>query len=557
MARPFGGGYPNLKAPRMKDLESFKFVEARVNGGMITNIDSADIDKNALQEARNARVRLDKTISRPGNILVTPTKPDANPVLGFTLFKSKLDVSYLLRFTRDSVNIQNVGSWSALTGTLAGADSDKFRFASVLDQFVFANNGVNNLQVIDFNASSFGNLGNAPKYRYVTGFFNRVVGAARAGESEVEVGWSGDGNSPEWDPTVDESAGSSPIVESTSDLSDFITGIFGFTNVMILVREHSIWLATKQPVAQNPFNFYAAVSEIGCDSPYSIAPGANGLFFFDRRTGSVWYFTPGNNPERIGQPIDNVLVAGVDDPKSIFGSYSPINNEYTVCVPRSGGKLISTYTFNTITKAWVYDEIYGITCINDTPSATATVTIDQLPGTIDLLQGTIDGLSPTQKIKSTRFYGRDDGEILQEDDIATTDPMHLDQQPNPEFPIIATYSFETRIVSKTFNLPELDMYFAEIVLEYIAQDGGTFFLDYSKSGGAAGEGMKNNPDVAGDWILAKTITPKPNKLGLPQLLRFVKQLKCRRMAWRLRGFDARFQILSYEVHAYPSGKSKE
>jgi hypothetical protein len=553
--KPFGGGYPKLKAPRLQDLESFKFVESKVNGGMITAIDAADIPKNALQEARNARVRLDKTISRPGNVLVTPVKPDSNSVLGFTLFKDKLGTSYSLRFTNNSIHIQGSANWTALTGTLAGGDSDRFRFASVLDKFVFANNGIDNLQTIDFSTSSFAQLGNAPKYRYVTGFFNRVVGAARAGVSEVEVGWSGDGNSPEWDPITDESAGSSPIVESTSDLSDFITGIFGFTNVMILMREHSIWIATKQPVAQNPFNFICNVSEIGSDSPYSIASGANGLFFFDRRTGSVWYYTPGNQPERIGQPIDNTLVAGVDDPSSIFGSYSPINNEYTVCIPRPGSKLISTYTFNSITKAWVYDEIYGITSVNDTPSATATVTIDQLPGTINLLQGTIDELSPAQTIISTRFYGRNDGEIIQEDDTAITDPIHADQQPNPDLPILAKYSFETRLSSKVFNLPELDMYFAEIVIEYVAKDGGTFFLDYSKSGGAAGEGMKNDPDVAGDWVLAKTIRPNPAKLGLPQLFRFVKQLKCRRMAWRLRGFNSRFQILSYEVHAYPSGKS--
>ncbi len=548
MAKPFGGGYPKLQAPRMKDLESYKFVESRVNGGMITTIDPADIPKNALQKAKNARVRLDKTETRPGTILLTPAKPDSASVLSMTIFKDKGGTSYNLRFTKDGIYIYGTSGWTQITGTLTGSATDRFRFASVLNSFVFANNGADELQVIDFNTSTFAKLGNAPKYRYVTGFFNRVVGAARANISEVEVGWSADGDGTEFDPINDESAGSSPIVESTSDLSDFITGIFGFTNVMILLREQSVWLATKQPVAQNPFNFYSAVSGIGCDAPYSAASGMDGIIWFDKRTGTVWFYGPGNQPEAIGRPIDNKIVEGIDDPAKIFASYASIPNEYTLCVPRVGGNWVSAYTFNFRTKAWVYDEYYGITGINDTAFASGSVSIDQLVGTIDELTVTIDELSPGQSVIPTRFYGRNDGNVLQEDENSVTDPLHADQVAGDE-------EFEVELWSKAFNLPEVDMYFAEVVIEYKALDGGIFRLEYSKSGGDAGDALKSDPNNAGDWIVAKTIIP--TVLGVPRLIKFAKQIKARRLAWRLFGTKCRFQVLSYEVHAYPSGKSKE
>ena len=548
MARPYGGGFPRLDAPRMKDLESFKFVEARVNGGMITTIDSADIPNSALQKAKNVRIRLDKTETRPGTILLEPVKPDSNRVLGLFLFKDKGGLSYTFRFTKSGIFIRNISEWTAVTGTLTGGDGDRFRFASVLDSAIFSNNGVEPLQTIDTTALTFGNLGNAPRYRYVTGFFNRVVGAARRGSSEVEVGWSGDNNVTEWDPAVDESAGSSPIIESSSDLSDFISGIFGFTNVMILMREQSIWLATKQPIAQNPFNFYSAVPGIGCDAPNSIATAMGGIVWFDRRTGSVWFYTPGGQPERIGKPIDNKLVDGIDDPGIIYGSFASIPNEYTVGVPRVGTDLVSTYTFNFETKAWVYDEMYGITSINDTPVPSAITTIDQLFGTIDGLIPTIDELSPAQAIIPTRVYGRNDGEILQELETSISDPIHSSQP-------AGTDVFEVELWSKTFTLPEVDMYFAEIVIEYKALDGGVFRLEYSKSGGDAGDALASDPNADGDWVTAKTITP--TKLNVPQLIRFVRQIKARRFAFRLFGKGSRFQILSYEIHAYPSGKSKE
>ena len=545
MAKTFGATViPQIRPPNLKDLQSFKFVEARCNGGMNTVIDPADIPTNTFQKLKNVRVRFDKTSRRPGTSLIAPTKPDSNTVLGLFEFKTKVGGIYLFRFTPTTIYSRSSPTvWTAVTGTLTGTSSDHIRTASVLDSFIFTNNGVNNVQIIDPLLNTFGNLGDAPAYRYVTGFFNRAVGAARANFNEVEVGWSGDGNITEWNPATDETAGSSPILESPADLSDFITGIFGFSTVMILMREHSVWLATKQPVPQDPFNFYAAVPGIGCDSPNSIAVALNALVWFDRRTRTVWYYEPGQIPQPIGRPIENTIINGINDPNDVIGSYNPITNEYTVCIPQVRGKYNIAWTYNFRTQAWSFDEFYDVTSINDLDFASAGITIDELGDVpIDVLglpAITIDELSPASEIIPTRVYGRGDGEIMLEDDLSITDPPHADLGP-------AGQTVPTQMVSKTFVIPELDMYIAEVVIEYQAAVGGSFTLEYSKNGGASED----------SWVTAKTITVDPLQLGRPQLLRFIKQIKTRRYAWRLSQINGLFDLLSYEIHVYPSGKSK-
>jgi hypothetical protein len=153
------------------------------------------------------------------------------------------------------------------------------------------------------------------------------------------------------------------------------------------------------------------------------------------------------------------------------------------------------------------------------------------------LIGTIDSLSPTSKIISTRTYGRDDGTIGQIDVNADTDAPHTD------FPTGIPY--ETQMVSKCFQIPEDDIYIAEIRIEYESKRGGLFTLEYSKNGGATPE----------SWRLAKNVTPRV--LGEPRLLIFRRFIKCRKFAWRLTTKAGLFDTLSFELHVYPSGRSQK
>lgn len=519
------------------------FAEGRINGGMITTLDPTDIPPGALQICRNARSRFDRTRRRPGTILLTPAKPNSNPVIGIFYFKRNNGNTFYYRFTPSTVHLRAAGVWTPYTagagGSLAGTATDYISGAVVLDKFVFANNGVDVIQELDTAAQTFKALGNAPRYKFVTGFFNRVIGANLAGPiaNGVNIGWSGDANTTEWDPLVDETAGSSPLVESPSDLGDFINGVFGFTNVMVVLREQSIWLATKQPIPTNPFNFYTAFPGVGCNAPYSAKITVNGITWADRRTATVWHYTPGGQPTAIGRPVEKTLMDGVADENRLFSVYDPIQNEYTLCIPQTGSNTVVCWTYNFRTQSWAKDEYEGITIGSNADLSAAVTTIDELVGTIDGLTGTIDGLAPAQPTIPVKAFGRSDGEITIEtvDDTLTVDPAFAG----------SSGQYETELLSKTFTIPKDDIYVAEIRIELIPLGAGTANLYYSKDGGVTIS------------ALAKSKTFTGAEIGKPILFRLSKLIHTRRFAWRLTALTGQFDVIGYEVHAYKAGESND
>lgn len=525
--------------PRASELAIGKFVEARINQGMITNIDAADIPTAAMQRVLNARVRFDKTLRRSGHVLfrsqltdasTVVTKPDSSRVLKVATLKDNQGNAYTFRFSPAAVHVLDTGVWTdvpAVATAISGGAHDRFRTVVINNQFVFSNNGVDYVQVLDPVTPDYDRLGNAPKYRYVTGFANRVIGANRTdgGSYAVELGWSANGLITEWDGATDVSAGATPLTESPSDFADHITGVFGLTNALVIPRERSIWLATRNPVATQPFNFYNAVPGIGCNAPYSAAPFERGLCWFDPRTGTVWVYEIGSTPESIGRPVDNELVKNIDDPAHVFGSYNPVENEYIVFVPVVGTNIVKAWTFNFRTKSWSYDEIADICCADDPDVSAGYVAIDDLVGTIDQQTVTIDELSPTNAVQPCRILGRTDGEILQES-LAVSDDAGVD--------------YVTEIESKIFQQDEEDIVVAEVRVELIADEECELSLYINKN------------DTTYQLLRTSTI----DVLGRTVLFKFKKQFRARQFSFKLTGTGGKFSLVKYEVHAFMSGESK-
>jgi hypothetical protein len=96
-----------------------------------------------------------------------------------------------------------------------------------------------------------------------------------------------------------------------------------------------------------------------------------------------------------------------------------------------------------------------------------------------------------------------------------------------------------------FTIPENDVYIAEIRIEIKAQIGGSFTIEYSRTGG---EGL--NP-----WRVAKTIDPQI--LNVSRIIKYRKLIRCRRFAWRLVAEQGLFDIMSYEIHVYQAGLSNK
>lgn len=515
-----------------------KIAEARVNGGMITSIDPADIPNGTFQLAKNAIIRFDKTQRRPGSYLLQPTKPNSLPVTKIAFIKTKDGSPYTLRFTPSTIHIRGASGWTAITSTspISGGINDRFQTADILDKFVFTNNGVNPIQAIDFAAGSYGALGDAPNYRYVVGFFNRAVGLARRDEAENEVGWSADGDATIWNPLTNNSAGSSPILESPSDLSDFITGGLSFSNVMVVMREKSIWLATKQPIPQNPFYFTTAVPGIGMDCSYSLQLINNGLAWVDTKTKDVWAYTPGGSPERLSEAIKKDLFKQInnspDGPIGVFSSFATIPSEYTIYIP-SSDNITKAWTYNFEYKVWTYNEFYGVLSAANVDIVTSLITIDDLVGAIDDLPGTIDELSPSTVSAVPFSYGRDDGTIAIEDEPSDKDAPHT------LFP--SGIEFNTELESKTFVLPENYMKVFKLNIEYVASRTTNLSLLYSKDDGKS-------------WLHLKTLAI--TKFNKQTLLAVKRQILARRFIWKLVYNGSDVAITNFELFATPSGDTQ-
>lgn len=530
----------NLAVPRIKVRPEQLLAEARLNAGMVTSIDSVDIPNSALTIAKEVRCRLDKTSRRPGKTNEAPTKPNSNKILGLVVFKKNDLTTHFMRFTKNSIHKRGVASWTNLTagtgGSLTGSDSDYFSTTVIFNALCFAN-GVDKIQEIDTVAVTYKEVGaNSPKVKYITGFFNRVVGAYRVEGSEsdgpVSLVWCAEKDRTKWpnDATPDPSSGQSPLVESPSDLADFITGVFGGPSLLLIPREKSIWAATKNPSESNPFNAGAALPGIGSDCPRSIKVTPGGLTWLDTRTAQIWAWTVGSYPEAIGTPIFADIIKGVSDPTQVIAGYDTIEDEYSVATPIAGTTVLRVWTHNrkNPTKPWVYDEIDLLSLIADIDSPFATVlSFDELVGTFDQLTGTFDQLAISSPPgKPARYYGYTNGEILVEDKDSETDNG---------------VAFTTDIQSKDFKGPDVDTYFSKISVKWQARRVGDIILSYSKDHGKT-------------WRAVKTITTQIDK---PGSIVYHRAIKATSLRWRITSSNGAWDLLEYSIHVQPSGETQE
>lgn len=490
-------------------------VEARVNGGLVTQIDSADIANNEFVQVKNFDVRDDKTSRRYGTTLYTPVKPNANAIILVEHIKEYTGVTRILRFTTSTIHKMDFGgaAWTALAGPAFAADDTARIKLLRLANRTFFTDAIIPIQEINLTASTYAAAGNAPKARYIAGFFNRLVCAYYTNPlNPIQIGWSGDNNFSEFDPLVDYSSGFTYLAESPSDYSDFIMGLFPMANSMIVMKEKSVWLATKQPSASNPFNFYTVVPGVGCDTPESVQKIPNGVIWYDSRVGTVMVYTVGmTQPEVVGQKIAKTFLTEIVDPNHCTSTYDPTNEEYSLILcpyapwPKAGITKIWKYNFRT--KAWSYDEIEDVTSVSY-----------------------IEDVNVRK-----RLYGQFDGDILVDDFTQYVPPTN-----DTDNGIVYT----SVLVSKTYELPSDDTYIHSLRIEYIPRLAGSFTVAFSKNNGITWTNYKTVSFVAGD-------------VGKRQVERFVKHIKARQYTWRITSTSGLFDIIQYAGRAFTGGISKE
>lgn len=527
--------------PPWGSIDPRVLAEARVNGGMVTSIDPADLENNQAQYIKNMRVRFDKTLRRAGYSIFSPAKPNSEKVLKLVTVKDNLGNATTLRFTKGAIYKLSGGSWVALTGAgLSGSDSDRVNVVVIEGQFFSSNNGADEVQVLDVTGNTYADNGNAPKFKFITGFYERLVGAYIRGSSAIDISWSGQLAYDEFDAAVDISAGTDSLVESPSDLADHISGIFGITNYLVIPRERSIWVATKNPQAQKPFNFYNAAPGVGTNLPYTIAVWEQGLIFGDARTGSIWFYAVGSKPESIGRPNDKLFARQLSlvNPDEAFASYDSIENEYTIVLPYASGGVYPAWTYNFRTQAWSYDEYPNtVWSLQDFDYASGYITIDELVGTIDGLVGTIDSLSPPATLLPTRAFGLSNGDIITEAKAAlTTDEDN-------------SVAFNSEWVSKTIQTPTDDQAIGFLRLDIQFDVSTQIDLYYAIDGEVFGD--EKSP-VENAFISLNPIYGD----GRTEVFTIPINVRCRAFKFKLKSASGAYKIVGYEVNSYAVGRSQ-
>lgn len=587
-ARIIGGKKHPENAFNSPQMVETTLAEGRINKGMITSLDPVDIENGALQRAKNARCRFDRVSRRFGTKLVTPDKPNGDKVLGLSYFKQNDGDEFFFRMTAGTIYQRTTGSWTAIppaATALAGTEFDLPQFVTAFNRHFFVNNGANPIQEIDVAVPHYKvlNVSEATvktEFRFLTSFYNRLVGAWRKGATPdpTYLGWSADagitGNGlEEWDPAVNESAGGGPLVDSPGDTNDFISGIFGYTNYMLILREKSIWIAHKNPISSNPFDAKSAFPGIGCDCPNSVVVGLGKLMWLDTRTKTIWGYTAGEAPKPIGRQIEKDILRALDDKEKVFAGYNADENEYSIGIPLAGStNLVRIWVYNERNDAWTYDEMEGVSRIADIPLATRGLRIADLPGKIDWLKGKINDLSPSGKSKFVRLYGRTDGEITTESEIHDRDPglegssvkvtvIKTTQPVNRFASVVAaplpggileedstflektSGTYETDLISKDFEMEEVDVYVSRLVFKIKSYLSGTIRLEYSKNGKK--------------FKVAATKDFKAKDIKKRRIFKFVKPMHCRTLTWRLLATSGLFDLEGYEIKVYPSGTYRE
>ena len=105
-------------------LKEIPLAVAVVNGGMVADIDPADIKDNQASLLRNARVRRDKTTRRFGKSSHLPAKPNSNAVVRLFDYTIGDFTTFTIRFASGDAYFTTGSAWTQLVGTLSAKITD-------------------------------------------------------------------------------------------------------------------------------------------------------------------------------------------------------------------------------------------------------------------------------------------------------------------------------------------------------------------------------------------------------------------------------------------------
>jgi hypothetical protein len=500
-----------------------------VDDGMQVDAPRDKVRKGSLEVATNVRVRDGQAKRRPG----TTTYQGATEnevVLGLHSFSTEF-YSLLVRITTARISVdEGAGSW---TNYATGTFGRRFTSAPFVDDLYLAN-GESAIRRVIFSAGTAAPMADAPAARYITNFADRIVGGNVSGGAGYQIIWPVNGDPTDW---TGVGSGEENLVTGVSDLSDDIVGLFGSERVMIILREKSIWTASRLPYADAPFKFEPAFSGFGCDMPYTAVKVTGGIIFANYARKAIYYYAPG------GQPID--MTTGFLDRDDLFASLN-VNSkdsaqaawdhdfdEYHLGEPNLDG--LNKYTMQRFwvgkpgLNAWVLDDSPDMTAIAWASHAYAPIYIDDLVGTIDSLTGTIDEqVTSIDESKTEALFKALPQKVVYQDESAITDAS-------------GTADFIAEIVSPNLGGLRERFTFQDLGSQIKSTAGCTVVIE-------------NSVDKS-TWRNSQTVTVS-GVADLQELLYRRQRITGPNLYWRFKVTGGDFALFSYWVRVLQKGQHR-
>lgn len=512
-----------VREPRIESIPTGELVIQSMMDGMVTAVSRDKQPVGSAKKIVNGRTRDYWVGRRPGTNTII-AKPDSNPVLKVITLHLPGDRKYLVRVTDSTIHATRaLNGWQALTGSgLVG--SSRITSTQFFDDLYLATAFTKIVKVNVLN-NTYELVSEAPRAKFVTSFADRIfaanIGPETTGATRIQ--WSANAEPEIWDPLVKESAGQENLVSSPSDTGDDITGIHALSQEMLILRERSIWIGTRQPIVFAPIRFTPVSVNHGCDLPYSATRVENGVVWADFRSRGVWLFNPGQLPQRISNKIDDQLFDDLANLRWAEGTYDPFNQEYHLGLATSeGADIQKTWIFSFRHGAWSYDDSPTVRTLGKNVGLDTLTMIDDLTGFIDGLNpspdGVIDDWAGSETLKTGIFKGVSTGEVI----IQSYDyPLDWDA---------SAFTFEW--VSQNIGRFEFRQTLTDLLVSCIATVTGTAVFAHSKDNAT--------------WDHAKTVTITGaaigQRFGMPR-----RQLSGNEIYWRVQTTAAKFRMTAWWV----------
>lgn len=519
-----------------------------VGGGIVTNIHPTNIQNEEFQDQVNFRVDYDQVTYRGGLVPVgATTSIDPAQITRIISWRRAAgNTSFICITANNAYWTSDFILYTLLTPTpsLVGVLNLYPSYTIAADR-AFIATGYDVIREALLGPNTLNPLGNAPRYRYIFSFFNRILGCYLYDPIAVDIrptriGWSGDLNFSEWNPNVDFTAGFVDLIETPADTADEIRGGFGFANIALILRERSLWAITRQPSGTNPFAFSCINPLIGCDLPGTATQILNGIVWADNGSQNVYVYQVGTDkPEKIGTPINNLLFHDIAISSRVTSTYNVNEEVYSIIINFATTSQCRVYSYSFKTNKWWREEFYEISTINDGSVTSNNLTIDDLIGTIDQINGTIDSLVSATTLGRRLYADSTRRIILVENPDVTTDYRFTGTN--------STRNIDRILYSKRYEQTQNDFLFTRFRLTLrleIVNTTSNLIIEFSKDGGVT-------------WTTYKTIPASMLPVGQDYLITCSKTVRCKTFEWRLRSSDGiPLTVSDYEIIGSSSGFSK-